>query len=653
MGFRFYKRINILPGLSINLGKKGASLSVGPRGAKMTIGPNGTRTSVGIPGTGIRYEKRYGKGSSKRMPSGGGGDGSFQWIAGMIIFGIGAIVALILSIDDKTGIVLPMAGFFGALFGVSLLRFIVSACQDLSTTYYAKSKKYALSVKDIKYIEEIAGATRALYEFLQELSRSRKCQRLLKALPGMEAFDRGKNYFTINRRLAALVYCDVRSCFRRLGYDEGNLQGLNGIGYAMFVTLLINKEFDLSVVCDQGAFYTLLRTVSELKKTTAVEMNIEGKENEYRFGVVFGIMNEEYELVQRFLTHLYRWASLVAKADGQITPREQAALSDILKKYEAAKDECFEISGGSTVGDDFSEVSSECEDEEAVVDVEAAEEEKSVETKKSIDEPLQALDNLIGLKPVKQDVTTLAKFIEIQEKRRLAGLVEAPIAYHCVFTGNPGTGKTTVARILADIYREMGVVNKGHLVETDRSGLVAEYVGQTAVKTNKVIDSALDGVLFIDEAYTLVQGGNNDYGGEAIATLLKRMEDDRDRLVVILAGYTDEMKRFIDSNPGLHSRFNRYINFPDYSAQELSEIFLLTAAKSQYVCNDDVKASLVQIMERAVQSKDENFGNGRYVRNLFEKAIQRQAVRLSSVAPITTEMLTELTLHDLGFEYED
>ena len=199
----------------------------------------------------------------------------------------------------------------------------------------------------------------------------------------------------------------------------------------------------------------------------------------------------------------------------------------------------------------------------------------------------------------------------------------------------------------------MGVVKKGHLVETDRSGLIAEYVGQTAVKTNKIIDKALDGVLFIDEAYSLVQGGEKDYGGEAIATLLKRMEDDRDRLVVVLAGYTAEMKQFIDSNPGLQSRFNRYIEFPDYTAEELARIFLLLTEKSQYTCDQDVRNSIVQIMERAVAEKDRNFGNGRYVRNLFERAIQRQAVRLSGVAPLTTEMLSELTLHDLGFAYED
>ena len=173
------------------------------------------------------------------------------------------------------------------------------------------------------------------------------------------------------------------------------------------------------------------------------------------------------------------------------------------------------------------------------------------------------------------------------------------------------------------------------------------------MKTNKIIDSALDGVLFIDEAYTLVQGGDHDYGGEAIATLLKRMEDDRDRLVVILAGYSDEMKAFINANPGLQSRFRRYIHFPDYSASELAEIFLLTAEKSQYVCDRDVVASLRQIMERAVAEKDKNFGNGRFVRNLFESSIQRQAARLSTVAPLTAEMLSELTLHDLGFAYED
>jgi type VII secretion ATPase EccA len=399
--------------------------------------------------------------------------------------------------------------------------------------------------------------------------------------------------------------------------------------------MLINRNFDLKLFYDGEKRQKLLQIVSELAHTTNIELEIDGHGDEFRFGIIFGKMNHEYELVQRYATNMYRWASLIAKADGMISGAEQETLASILKMRDSEKCENVRISGNASgvPKHDKKDVG-------------------KTESRQSLAEVMKSLDDLIGLAPVKQDIKTLANFIEIQRKRKLAGLREAPISYHCVFIGNPGTGKTTVARIVADIYREMGIVKKGHLVETDRSGLVAEYVGQTAVKTNKVIDSALDGVLFIDEAYTLVQGTGNDYGGEAIATLLKRMEDDRDRLVVILAGYTDEMKKFIDSNPGLQSRFSRYIRFPDYSAEELAKIFLLSAKKSEYVCDKDVEASIVDIMESAVKVKDKNFGNGRFVRNLFEKAIQRQAVRLSSVSPVTTEMLTELTLHDLGFKYE-
>ena len=190
-------------------------------------------------------------------------------------------------------------------------------------------------------------------------------------------------------------------------------------------------------------------------------------------------------------------------------------------------------------------------------------------------------------------------------------------------------------------------MKKGHLVETDRSGLVAEYVGQTAVKTNKIIDSALDGVLFIDEAYSLVQSGGNDYGQEAISTLLKRMEDDRDRLIVILAGYSEDMKRFIDSNPGLQSRFNRYIHFSDYTADELKQIFMHNVDKNQYFLNEEGQSLLEQILNFAIEHKDKNFGNGRYVRNLFEKTIQNQAIRLSGMPSISAEELSSLTAEDL------
>ena len=259
------------------------------------------------------------------------------------------------------------------------------------------------------------------------------------------------------------------------------------------------------------------------------------------------------------------------------------------------------------------------------------------------------LDDLIGLESVKQDVTALANFIRIQNTRSQKGLKASPITYHCVFTGNPGTGKTTVARILANIYKELGVVSKGHLVETDRSGLVGEYVGQTAVKTNKVIDHALGGILFIDEAYSLL-GDEKDYGREAIATLLKRMEDDRKRLVVILAGYTNEMKAFINSNPGLQSRFSRYIEFPDYNADELYQIFCKQLKQFDYTLSSDASEVLKEYFTQAVEHKDSNFGNARFVRNVFEHTLQKQANRLSKEVNLTTAKLAEITVEDLPTE---
>jgi SpoVK/Ycf46/Vps4 family AAA+-type ATPase len=268
------------------------------------------------------------------------------------------------------------------------------------------------------------------------------------------------------------------------------------------------------------------------------------------------------------------------------------------------------------------------------------------EAPKSVDisECLAKLDGLVGLTGVKKEVSNLASFLNLQIMRGETNTFQGK---HYVFTGNPGTGKTTVARILAGIYKEMGLLKKGHLVETDRSGLIAEYVGQTAVKTNKKIDEALDGVLFIDEAYSLVQGAKSDYGPEAIATLLKRMEDDRDRLVVIVAGYTKEMEDFINSNPGLQSRFNRYIHFEDYTAEELLKIFLLNTDKHEYKLADDVKEFLLKKLEGVVANKPKDFGNARYVRNLFEKTVEAQANRLALEPKISKELLVEIKKEDI------
>ena len=268
-------------------------------------------------------------------------------------------------------------------------------------------------------------------------------------------------------------------------------------------------------------------------------------------------------------------------------------------------------------------------------------------------DPYQELDDLIGLGAVKEEVRSLANFVRLQKQRQDKGLKTPKLSYHLVFTGSPGTGKTTVARIVARIYKDLGILKKGHTVETDRSGLVANYVGQTATKTNAVVDSALNGVLFIDEAYALVpENASQDYGQEAISTLLKRMEDDRDKLVVIIAGYTNEMKRFIDSNPGLQSRFNRYINFPDYTAGELTDIFKMYMKKNQYTLESDAEEMLRERLNYAVDHKDRNFGNARYVRNVFEKAIQAQANRLSGRKGLTERQLTEITMEDLEVAFK-
>ncbi len=264
-------------------------------------------------------------------------------------------------------------------------------------------------------------------------------------------------------------------------------------------------------------------------------------------------------------------------------------------------------------------------------------------------DPYEELDELIGLEDVKAEVHSLANFVKVQKQREQQGLKTPKLSYHLVFTGSPGTGKTTVARIIARIYKDLGILKKGHTVETDRSGLVAKYIGQTAQQTNHVVDSALNGVLFIDEAYSLVPEGNmsGDYGQEAISTLLKRMEDDRDKLVVIIAGYPNEMKRFIDSNPGLQSRFTRYINFPDYTDKELFEIFQLYLNKNQYTIDDDAAELLKNNFNYAVAHKDKNFGNARYVRNIFERAVEQQANRLSAKRGIKDEELSVLTREDI------
>lgn len=267
----------------------------------------------------------------------------------------------------------------------------------------------------------------------------------------------------------------------------------------------------------------------------------------------------------------------------------------------------------------------------------------------TIDSVLSELDSYTGMDGIKKDVRTLINTLKIQKQRELQGLSTVKPSLHMVFTGPPGTGKTTVARIMGKVFKSLGVLSSGHLVEVDRSGLVAGYVGQTAIKVDEAIEKAKNGVLFIDEAYTLSPSdGNDSFGQEAIDTILKRMEDMRDSLVVIVAGYQEEMQRFIESNPGFKSRFNKYISFEDYKPGELIEIFKAIVTKNKYQASEELLVLLQKKFEEIYDSRTKSFGNGRVVRNIFEKIVESQSNRLASLERDLTEAdLTTLLPEDL------
>ena len=330
---------------------------------------------------------------------------------------------------------------------------------------------------------------------------------------------------------------------------------------------------------------------------------------------------------------LFQFANLVIKFDGAVTPREAAALSEF-------KQTLYPGGPQDAPAPALKNRTDAAEDE-----AEPAEDE--LPPPRPLEELLAELDALVGLDRVKTDVRQLINFLKVQRLREEQGLKSLPASRHLVFYGNPGTGKTTVARLVAQLYRTLGVLRRGHLVETDRAGLVAGYVGQTAMKVRDVTKKALGGVLFIDEAYTLSSGGSNDFGQEAVETLLKMMEDHRDDLVVIVAGYTGRMQEFLDSNPGLRSRFNKHIHFDDYGVEQLVKIFKTFCQKADFRATEGAEKELASIFGVLCASRDETFGNARAARNLFEATLSKQANRLVALPRVDREILSTIETADI------
>ncbi|MBC7523534.1 MAG: AAA family ATPase [Flavobacterium sp.] len=385
-------------------------------------------------------------------------------------------------------------------------------------------------------------------------------------------------------------------------------------------SMVFYEPFHYLDVLEKHKTFSESQRISFAEKIFELEKDgFQNNEISFENFVLNSINNLTFDNQDKMKKAFYEFAEIIVKADGIVTEYETKTLKFLSTTFSKAINETKTL---QTNG--FS--------------------------KTELNSILKELNNLVGMENIKDDILSLINIINVNKLRSKEGLPEQKLSLHSVFIGPPGTGKTTIARILSNIYHSLELLPENNFVETDRSGLVAGYVGQTAIKTDEIINKAKNGILFIDEAYTLKRGNSdNDYGQEAIDILLKRMEDSRENLIIIVAGYETEMNHFINSNPGLKSRFNRYFHFNDYNSTELTEIYKRIADKSGFILKEEAQKRLNNLFENLCSTKDDKFGNARLARNIFEKTFEKHANRTSTIAPITRDILTTIEEVDIPF----